>query len=219
MPRRCSDMLGSKLYSFLYCQFILTSGFGRLKGRCFAPRYRLAPHFPFPCAIQDVLAAYLYLLTIQDPCEIVMAGDSAGGGLVIALLQIIRDQGLPMPAGASLISPWVDLSHSFPSITIPTEFDYVPAFGFHAKPSMSWPPPSDETIKELGIDSDPCPEPYFTVDLDGQEYPLKEQIQMYCTNMQVQIPLVSPICAASLGGKCLNSCLPKTLIRKLTEMI
>lgn len=45
-----------------------------------------------------------------------MAGDSAGGGLCVAALTILRDLGLPMPAGAVLISPWVDLTHSFPSI-------------------------------------------------------------------------------------------------------
>jgi len=51
-----------------------------------------------------------------DPGHIVVAGDSAGGGLSLALLQTIRDSGLPQPAGAVLISPWCDLMHSFPSI-------------------------------------------------------------------------------------------------------
>lgn len=51
-----------------------------------------------------------------SPAHIVVAGDSAGGGLCIALLQVIRDAGLPMPAGGVLISPWCDLTHSFPSI-------------------------------------------------------------------------------------------------------
>ena len=51
-----------------------------------------------------------------DPGKIVFAGDSAGGGLCITTLTILRDLGLPMPAGAVLISPWVDLTHSFPSV-------------------------------------------------------------------------------------------------------
>lgn len=53
-----------------------------------------------------------------EPAHIVVAGDSAGGGLSIALLQVIRDSGLPLPAGAVLISPWCDLTHSFPSVHI-----------------------------------------------------------------------------------------------------
>lgn len=55
-----------------------------------------------------------------NPAHIVVAGDSAGGGLTIALLQVLRDCGLPLPAGAALISPWCDLTHSFPSIHVNT---------------------------------------------------------------------------------------------------
>lgn len=57
----------------------------KLKARVFAPRYRLAPQFPFPCGLLDCLAAYLYLLTLQDPTTIILAGDSAGGGMVVRL--------------------------------------------------------------------------------------------------------------------------------------
>ena len=46
-------------------------------------RYRLAPQFPFPCGLHDCLAAYLYLLTKNDPSTIILAGDSAGGGMVV----------------------------------------------------------------------------------------------------------------------------------------
>jgi membrane-associated phospholipid phosphatase len=51
-----------------------------------------------------------------NPSHIVISGDSAGGGLSLALLQIIRDTNLPMPAGGVLVSPWCDFTHSFPSI-------------------------------------------------------------------------------------------------------
>jgi hypothetical protein len=54
--------------------------------------------------------------TPVDPAHIVIAGDSAGGGLSLSLLQVIRDAKLPAPAGGILISPWCDLTHSFPSI-------------------------------------------------------------------------------------------------------
>lgn len=109
-----------------------------------------------------------------------------------------------MPAGASLISPWVDLTHSFPSITIPSEFDYIPVQGFHAKPSLAWPPPSAEEMEELGMPINPALRDDFVVDMDGLPYKLKDQIQMYAPNHHLQIPLVSGITAASLGGKVLS---------------
>lgn len=121
----------------------------KLRARVLAPRYRLAPQFPFPCGLHDCLAAYLYLLTMQEPEEIVLAGDSAGGGMVVSILVILRDQGLPLPAGAVLISPWVDLTHSFPSVAGGSELDYIPSHGFMQKPSSSWPPPSDIDMEQI----------------------------------------------------------------------
>jgi len=118
----------------------------KLKARVFAPRYRLAPQFPFPCGLHDCLAAYLHLLTVQDPTTIILAGDSAGGGMVISMLVIMRDRGIPLPAGAVLISPWVDLTHSFPSVAGDNPLDYIPPHGFHQKPSPSWPPPNSDDI-------------------------------------------------------------------------
>lgn len=120
----------------------------KLKGRVFAPDYRLAPQYPFPCGLQDALASYLWLLETYDPKEIIIAGDSAGGGLALSMLVIIRDQGIPLPAGAILISPWVDLTHSFPSIVEDNPGDYIPPYGFRYKPSTAWPPPNaDEILK------------------------------------------------------------------------
>lgn len=129
-------------------------------------------------------------------------GDSAGGGLCLALLLIIRDQGLPAPAGACLISPWVDLTHSFPSINMPADFDYVPSYGFHAKPSLSWPPPTLDERRVLGIPENTSLGPDYEVDLDGQPHTITEQIHMYAPNQQLALPMVSPILAATLGGFC-----------------
>lgn len=85
------------------------------------------------------VATYLYLLSENhDPSTILLAGDSAGGGMVLSMLVVLRDQGIPLPAGAILISPWVDLTHSFPSLSGDGMMDYIPSHGFVHKPSMSW---------------------------------------------------------------------------------
>lgn len=62
------------------------------------------------------------------------------------MLIILRDQGIPLPAGAILISPWVDLTHSFPSVAGEGALDYIPPHGFHQRPSPSWPPPNAEDM-------------------------------------------------------------------------
>jgi acetyl esterase/lipase len=78
--------------------------------RTFAPDYRLAPEHPFPAALDDALSVYRDLIEQHDPRELVVAGDSAGGGLSVALLLRLRDEGLPLPAAAALFSPFVDLA-------------------------------------------------------------------------------------------------------------
>jgi hypothetical protein len=76
----------------------------------------------------------------------------------------------------------------------------VPSHGFHAKPSISWPPPNTDELKALNIPTHPDLDPDFEIEVDGQNVVLKEQFQMYAPNMWLQIPLVSGILAASLGG-------------------
>jgi acetyl esterase/lipase len=77
----------------------------------FALDYRLAPESPFPAAVEDAVNGYRWLLSQGfAPERIVIAGDSAGGGLAVATLVAARDAGLPMPAAAVCISPWADLT-------------------------------------------------------------------------------------------------------------
>lgn len=72
--------------------------------------YRLAPEHPFPAAVDDANAAWRWLLAQgYSPAKLVICGDSAGGGLSLATLQRIRDEGLPLPACAVPLSPWADL--------------------------------------------------------------------------------------------------------------
>jgi acetyl esterase/lipase len=80
------------------------------EARALALDYRLAPEHPFPAAVDDVVAAYKWLLAQgYKPNKIVISGDSAGGGLTLAGLLAIRDAGLPMVAAAAPISPWNDI--------------------------------------------------------------------------------------------------------------
>lgn len=85
----------------------------RAKARALLIDYRLAPEHPFPAAVEDALKAYRWLIAQGTPPEsIAVAGDSAGGGLTLALLLALRDAGDPLPAGAALLSPWTDLAMS-----------------------------------------------------------------------------------------------------------
>ncbi len=120
----------------------------KLRARVLAPRYRLAPQFPFPCGLYDCLATYFYLLEHFEPSQILFAGDSAGGGMVLSMLVALRDQGQPLPAGTILLSPWGDLTHSFPSVGGDGVGDYIPPHGFHHKPSMAWPPPPSDGLQK-----------------------------------------------------------------------
>lgn len=77
----------------------------------FAPVYRLAPEYPCPAAIEDAVSAFDWLVSSgRRPGEIVIGGDSAGGGLTLATLHALKARGGPMPAGAVLYSPWTDLA-------------------------------------------------------------------------------------------------------------
>ena len=98
----------------------LAARLGRASGmRVLFPEYRLAPEHPFPAAIDDVLAAWRWLRTDQalSARSIAVAGDSAGGGLAVALLVATRDAGEALPAAAVLMSPTVDLTSSGASMT------------------------------------------------------------------------------------------------------
>ncbi|MCM1106715.1 MAG: alpha/beta hydrolase [Blautia sp.] len=92
------------------------------------PDYRVAPENPYPAALKDALASYQWLLEkgfYGD--QILLAGDSAGGGLAISLCMYLRDNHMPMPRGIVAMSPWTDLTASGESYE--TNFEKDPLFG------------------------------------------------------------------------------------------
>ena len=134
-------------------------------GRALSVRYRLAPQHPFPAGLLDALVAYLYLLHPPPgsfhksvaASEIILSGDSAGGGLAIALLQFLLQlkrrgekflfHGVPvsidLPAGVVVNSGWFDITMSMDSVTKNGTYDYIPEGTdslLHAYPPSSiWP--------------------------------------------------------------------------------
>jgi acetyl esterase/lipase len=77
--------------------------------RVVLPEYRLAPEHPYPAALQDARAVLAALSREAGPGSVVVSGDSAGGGLALALILALRDEGRELPAGGVLLSPWLDL--------------------------------------------------------------------------------------------------------------
>jgi monoterpene epsilon-lactone hydrolase len=89
--------------------------------------YRLAPENPFPAALDDSVKIYQWLLSSGfKPENIIMAGESAGGGLCLATLLALKEQGIPLPAAAVAISPWTDLTCSSASYKTKNRLSLAP---------------------------------------------------------------------------------------------
>ncbi|KAI4246798.1 MAG: hypothetical protein L6R40_001827 [Gallowayella cf. fulva] len=171
-----------------------------INGRCLSVRYRLSPQNPFPCALLDAFLSYLSLLypppeAFHEPvaaCNIVFAGDSAGGNICFALVQLIlqinrsttrkslafhdRTIGLPLPvpAGLSSFSPWMDISRCMPSVFSKPQYDYLPpSLGAEAAARFPhdeiWPtdPPRGDVYCDVSMLDHPLVSPLATNDWAG----------------------------------------------------
>src|SRR5262249_4089098 len=96
--------------------------------------YRLAPEHPFPAALDDAVAVYRWLVGRFDRRHVAFAGDSAGGGLVLAALLRLRDEGVELPSAAAALSPWTDLALTGASMRSNAEAD--PMLDPHNPPAL-----------------------------------------------------------------------------------
>ncbi|OJJ16836.1 hypothetical protein BKI52_33570 [marine bacterium AO1-C] len=87
-----------------------------MQAKALSVDYRLAPEHPFPAGIDDAVTSYKWLLQQHEASQIILAGDSAGGGLALATLLKLKEDQVALPAAAVLICPWLDLHNNASSI-------------------------------------------------------------------------------------------------------
>jgi epsilon-lactone hydrolase len=129
-----------------------------LKARVVVVDYRLAPEFPYPASINDFMAVYPKLLSLYGSDRLAVAGESAGGNLVLNLLVRARDAGLELPRCAALFSPWLDLTHQGDSQTANDGRDWTL--------SNDWVTKAAELLVGNTVLEDPGVSPLFA-DLNG----------------------------------------------------
>ncbi|RJF92355.1 alpha/beta hydrolase [Noviherbaspirillum saxi] len=132
--------------------------------------YRLAPETPYPGAIEDALQTYHFMKTEGfAPCRMVFAGESAGGNLTASLLLKIRELGLEQPAGAYLLSPWLDLTQSGDTYQERAAYDPMltrPALDFCSQAYRAGKDATDPMISPLNAQLSGLPSMFIQVGTD-----------------------------------------------------
>lgn len=172
----------------------LTSRLARdCKARVWSVNYRLAPEHPHPAALQDMLTTYAAALKQYSAQQIILAGDSAGGGLTLSTACAIRDKGLPQPAGLILISPWVDLTLT-DATTLADKFDPLLSWRFLRAGIQHYcahTPPGNAALSPLFADLHKLPDIFIQCGereiLKGDSERLKQRLQQAGVNVQLNI--------------------------------
>eukprot|EP00933_Yihiella_yeosuensis_P018422 TRINITY_DN15122_c0_g4_i1.p1 TRINITY_DN15122_c0_g4~~TRINITY_DN15122_c0_g4_i1.p1 ORF type:complete len:365 (-),score=60.54 TRINITY_DN15122_c0_g4_i1:98-1192(-) len=131
---------------------------GGLAAPCCVPEYRRPPEHPIPAPLEDAMAAYRHLLETMPGAEIVLAGESAGGGIAAAMLSHLRETDLPPPSCCILISPWTDLGgNGLEKASLENEAtDYLPPdlVGWCAKQARGDLHEKDWRVSPVHVDGD-----------------------------------------------------------------
>ncbi|CAG8532342.1 6336_t:CDS:2, partial [Scutellospora calospora] len=190
-------VLGSTEFSRMF-----TINFAKhAKARVFSINYRLSPQNQFPASLCDSVAAYMYLINPGsdagfepiNPKRIIFAGESAGGGLTLATLLFLRDAGLPLPGGAIILSPWLDLTHSMPSFwdSEIDKIDYMPKeLGFFKIKTSS--PVMDQYITNAKALADKIAQKKPTI-VGHPSFTKVPRFQFYCANEALAIPYIRQV--------------------------
>ncbi|KAJ3334636.1 hypothetical protein HDU93_007594 [Gonapodya sp. JEL0774] len=184
--------------------------------RVVALDYALAPESPYPAALIDVLSAYLTLTSqlpvtpsappstalpttlFVPPTQLVIAGDSAGGNLTLALLSWLRDRSYKQPAGAALLSPATELTFSNPDYQL-NRFDYLPWAPFKivtVPETTGATTPRDQSPTAGSSTSTTSTQESSSPSLE-ESSPDEDQVHLYCSNHEIFTPYVSPMLYSS----------------------